>query len=343
MLYVTTADDEKTYSADDILKFGADTDGGFYVPCNIPRLSREVLLNGSANETVAHVLNCFFSTDLTGRDVDLAIGKYPVRLFHLNHRISVIESWHNLDLDFDRMVKNLTAQIRGNRDTGAVCGIWIPIAVRAAVICGAYTQMIHQKEINSESFLDIAVPSGDFSFAMSAWYCRQMGLPIHNIVVCCNDNNNLWEFFNHGELRTGRNAVSTNTPECDHTVAKLLEMLIFLCADTTEVRRFRKCCLDGRTYFPKEEILGKLKEGFYVSVIGQSRVEDTILGAYSTHSYVFGPYSAMTYAGALDYRAKSGENRHIMLLTEKGAMHYAPYVANALGISVTELHKILDS
>lgn len=343
MLYVTTTDNAKTYSPEQVLHPNDSANDGYYVPLQLPVLDSDIIRGSSANDTVAHLLNLFFSTHLTGRDVDLAIGKFPVRLFHMNHRISVIESWHNLEWDFSRMVKNLTAQIQGSRDTEQPLGVWPQIAIRAAVICGAYTQMQKDIELLKGDCFDIAVPSGDFSCAMSAWLCKQLGIPIHNIVVCCNDNNNLWEFFNHGELRTGRTPVLTDTPECDKTVAELIEMLINFHGTASEAIHFKSCCRDGRIYFPHEDVFRKMADGFYVSVIGQARTETTILGAYSTHGYVLGPYSALTYAGALDYRARTGENRHIMILSEKGALLHDKYVAKALGTTVTELHHILDS
>jgi len=341
--YVTTVNSAKTYYPNQVFLPHCISDEGYYVPIHIPKLNPDVLRGSSPNNTIAYVLNQFFSTQLTGRDIDLAIGKFPVRLFHMNHRISVVESWHNLDWDFNRMVKNLAAHIRGSRDTEHPLGIWPQIAVRTAVICGAYTQMLNKSAFLNDGTFDIAVPSGDFSCAISAWYCRQMGLPIHNIVICCNENNNLWEFFNHGELRTGRTAVPTNTPECDKTVAECVEMLIYAYGSESEVIHFRKCCCNGRTYFPSDEIFKKMAKGFYVSVIGQARTEASILGAYSTHGYIMGPYSALAYAGALDYRARTGENRHLMLLSEKGVLLHDEYVARSIGTNVSDLHKILDS
>jgi len=341
--YATTLDKTIVYSQAQVASAIEPTNGGYFLPLQIPRLNLESIMGKSANDTVAHVINLFFSSRMTGRDVDLAIGKFPVRLFHMNHRISVIESWHNLDRDFVRMVKNLTAQILESKDTDRDYGVWHQIVIRAAVICGAYTIALNQQILHPSTSFDISVPSGDFSCALSAWLCREMGLPVKNIIVCTNENNNLWDFLNHGELRTGRTVISTNTPACDKSVADLIEILLSFYGSSEEVMRFRHCCAEGKTFFLSEEILNQIENIFYVSVISQSRMEVTISGAYSTHGYIFGPYSALTYAGALDYRAVTGENRHIMLLSEISAAHHDKLVAEALDISIGQLNNILDS
>ena len=343
MQYVTTGNDTITYSPEYVIQSFCNNEDGYFIPLHIPQIDQKVILESSANDTVAHVLNLFFTLELTGRDVDLAIGKYPIRLNHMNHRISVIESWHNLDRRFDRLVKNLTARIRGSKDTEMPYNPWLSVAVKAAVICGAYTQAVTQMVIVPDDAFDICVPSNDFSCAISAWFCRKMGLPIRNIVICCNENNNLWELLNHGELRTGRSVIQTRLSLCDQTVPPLLEMLIYSCGSVQEVQVFRKCRLESRTYFPCDDVAVKISEGFHVSVIGQSRTDSTIPGAYHTHGYIMGPYTALTYAGALDYRAGTGENRHIMLFSEYSPSLHKEYIADSLATTVEEVHQLLDA
>lgn len=341
MVYVTTRNPAETYTAYHALNEQRSSDGGFYVPLRLPQMNLREFKNVTMNQAVAQVLNQLFPAHLSGRDIDLAIGKAPVRLVSMNHRITVIESWHNLDWDFTRMVKNITAQIRGTRDTEKPYGYWVEIAVRIGVLFGVYSDLIRQG-MSWQGRFDISLPSGDCSAIMSAWYAREMGLPIENILICCNENNNLWELINHGEMRTGRIAVNTTTPDCDRTIPELLELLIFACGGAKETERYVACCREGRAYFPEPEVLEKLQSGIRATVVGQKRLVDTIPGAYATHGYVFGPYSALTYAGLMDYRARTGENSHGLILSERGALLDDAFVADAMGISVDQLHKILD-
>lgn len=341
MVYVTTRNPQETYTAYHALNEQRSGDGGFYVPVRLPQVELCGWEKGSINQSIADVLNTLFPVQLSGRDIDLSIGKAPVRLVSMNHRITVAESWHNLDWDFSRMVKNITALIRGTRDTELSHGSWAEIAVRTGVLFGVYTELLRQG-MPKRTKIDISLPSADCSGILSAWYARAMGLPIENILICCNENNNLWELINHGEMRTGRVAVDTTTPECDKTVPEMLEQLIYACAGPEEVCRFLACCREGRTYFPEPEILEQLRRGIRATVVSQKRLADTIPGAYGTHGYVFGPYSALTYAGLMDYRARTGENSHGLILSERGALLDDAFVADRMGISIEKLHEILD-
>ncbi len=341
MVYVTTRNPFETYTAYHALNENRSGDGGFYVPLQLPKMELGNMKEIPMNQAIAQVLNGLFPVQLTGRDIDLIIGKSPVRLVSMNHRITVVESWHNLDWDYARMVKNIAALIRGTRDTEQPYGHWAEIAVRIGVLFGAYSELLRQGLSDQEKF-DVSVPSADCSALMSAWYAREMGLPIENILICCNENNNLWELINRGEMRTGRVAIQTTIPDCDRVVPELLEQLIFACGGAGEVERYLTCCREGRAYFPEPEVLEKLQRGIRATVVGQKRLHDTVPGAYGTHGYVFGPYSALTYAGLMDYRARTGENSHGLILSERGALLDDGFVAETMGISIEKLHTILD-
>lgn len=345
MLYVSTRNDKETYTAFHALNDSRAGDGGFYTPLHLRKFTQEEIeafARKNPNQALAEILNLLFPVQLTRWDVDFSVGRYPVRLHAMNHRITVAESWHNLDWDFSRMVQSLAALIRGNRDVSIPIGAWATIAVRIGLLFGIFGELMREGIAGKDTPVDIAVPSQDFSAAMSAWYARDLGLPIANIVICCNDNNNLWDFVYHGALRTGTIAQRTHTPFCDQAVPSQLERLIFEVGGETEVARFLHCCREGRTYFPSDELLPRMQQGLQVSVISQQRLDSTIPNAYRTHGYVFGPYSALCYAGLHDYRAKTGENRDALILSERGALCDDALVARTMGMGAGDLHTLLE-
>lgn len=345
MLYVSTRNNRETFTAFHALNDNRASDGGLYVPLHLQPFTPEEIdgfARKNPNQAVAEILNLLFSGQLTRWDVDFSVGRHPVRLRTMNHRITIGESWHNLDWDFARMVKNLAALVRGTRDTGMPTGYWASIGVRIGVLFGIFGELMREGIASREDTVDVAVPSGDFSAVMSAWYARSLGLPIGNIVICCNENNNLWDLVYHGELRTGNVAHKTTTPDCDRVVPEQLERLIYACGGVEEAERFVRCCREGRTYFPSDDTLAVLQKGLHVSVVSQKRLESTIPNAYRTHGYVFGPYSALTYAGLHDYRAKTGESGNALILSEQGALCHDGMVARAMGITAEALHNILE-
>lgn len=345
MHYLTTRNNQEIYTPLYALNETNAPDGGLYIPAEMPAFTQDEVDSfalKNPNQALAEILNRMFDCELNRWDVDFAIGRYPARLSSMNRRITVAESWHNQEWNFSHMVQGLAARIRGSRDTDMPVGTWAGIAVRIGVLFGVFGELMREGIAGRATPIDISVPSGDFSAVMSAWYAKNWGLPIGNIVISCNENNALWDLFNHGELRTGKLPRNTTTPECDHVVPPNLELLIYACGGKPEVDAFLQAREEGRTYFPGEAAFQRLQKDFYVSVVGQKRVESTIPAAYNSYGYVLGPYSALTYAGLLDFRSQTGENSNALILSERGALCDDGFVAAAMGITVNKLHKILD-
>lgn len=337
MLYVTTRNNRDAFTAQRVLGEGRGADGGFYLPFHAPGFTAEDLdrLNRMPfNQRIAEVLNLLFQTKLTGWDVDFSIGRCPVKLEPLRQRIIMGEFWHNPNWNFHRMESNLAQLLRKDTDEP---GNWLRIAVRIAVLFAAFGEL-HSSGIETA---DVAVVSGDFLWPISAWYARQWGLPVGNIVICCNENQNLWELICHGQMRTDTLSIPTEIPEADIPVPADLERLIYGCGGIEAVERYLDCCRRGASYCVSEPELSVLRKGQYVSVVSSRRIKDTIPGVLRTHGYLLSPGTALGYAGMLDYRAKKGEFRPVLVVSEKSPLCDARIVADILSITPEELKKQL--
>ena len=97
----------------------------------------------------------------------------------------------------------------------------------------------------------------------------------------------------------------------------------------------------GATYYADDAFLHRMRQGIYVTVSSDRRVLATIPSAYGTHGYLLSPASALVYAGLQDYRARTGEMRTALLLTEKSPVCDQQIVSQALGISEMNLKQYL--
>lgn len=315
MLYITTRNNRDAYTAQRVLRENRGPDGGMYLPFRTPKFSQaelDDLAEKPFNQCVAELLNRMFNTRLTGWDVESSVGRYPVRLETLRNRIIMAEFWHTLDGTFERMAKELTDCVRVGAP--APVGDWPRIAVRIAALFGVFGEL---KRAGVTQSVDISMVSGDFSAPISAWYARQWGLPIGNLVCCCNENNSLWDLICHGQLRTDAVSVPTATRDADIAVPSDLERLVYESGGALEVQRFLDVCRSGGIYCPNDTVLSNMRKGLYVSVVSSHRIETTIPSVYQTHSYLLSPYAALAYAGLLDYRAKTGETRTCLVVAEK--------------------------
>lgn len=343
MLYATTRNSLDAYTAQRVLQDRRGPDGGFYVPYRIPVFSEKEILSFSEksfNKCVAEILNLLFHTNFTGFDLDLTIGRYSVRLEILNQRMIIAECWHNPQWCFACLLRELVNLIRGDA-SDSLSAEWTDIGVRIAVMFGIYGELMRHEVASFDKRVDISVVSGDFSAPMSAWYAREMGLPIGNIICSCNENSNLWNFICHGQLRTDAIAIQTCVPEADIAIPAGLERLIYACGGVEEVERYLDAIRQGRTYYAEERFLQNLRSGIYVTVTSQQRILDTIPNAYATHDYILSLSSALNYIGLQDYRARTGECRNALILTEKSPRADIAMVSETLGISCEILEKML--
>ena len=342
MLYVTTRSTNDAFTAARAMNLDRGPDGGLFIPFHLNTYSRQeiaALAERSFGQNVADILNLFFATKLTGWDVDMAIGRTPVRHSTMNYRIIVSEVWHNLDHRFDRVVNSLAKMVHPDGQIIGAPANWVQTAVRIAVLFGIFGELQKSGVVRVDTPLDVAVPTGSFAAPMAAWYGRKMGLPIGTIVCGCNENSALWELLHRGQLDTGIVAVSTNTPEDDFAIPTDLERLLCECCGQEEAGSFFWSCTEGGNYVPTEQNWNLIRQGMFAAVVSQDRVESIIPSVYRTSQYILDPYGALAYGALSDYRARFGSSRTVLLISEKSPLSCSEAVSEAMGITVSELKK----
>ena len=344
MLYATTRSKSNVETAYKTIHLDCAADGGLFTPFRHSSFNPEDILalkDNSFSQNMANVLNHFFSCGLTGWDIEFIIGRSPVKMNMITHRIHIAECWHNSHWKFDRTVQVLSDRLR-QESVGEIPTNWVAIAIRIATLFALYGQLLAAGQIEPGTALDVAVTTGDFTVPMAAWYARKMGLPIGNIICGCNENGGVWDLLHHGQMATGGICVKTTTPEADVVVPRNLERLVFETLGMEENLRFLDCCLTGSMYGPAEEQFETLRAGMFAAVISDSRVDSIIHSVYRTSNYMFSPYGALAYGSLLDYRSKTGESRAALLLSERSPICDSDQVAKAMQVPVSEILKRIN-
>ena len=344
MLYITTRSKNDPQTARRTMDLDRGSDGGLFVPYQMPQFDRQAIMalgEKSFGQNVADILNLFFSTKLTGWDVEVCIGRYPVKLKAMNFRIVMAENWRNVDWRFSRLVRSLAHLIHPDGDVIGPATNWVQITVRIAVLFAIYGELLRDGTVTPERPLDVVVSSGTFAAPMAAWYARQMGLPIGTVICGCNENGSVWDLLHRGELDTDVLAVKTTTPDCDHVLPPDLERLLCGVFDQEEANRFLWTCTEGGTYFLNEEQQRQLGQGMYAAVVSQARVETIIPSVYRTNQYILDPYGALAYGALSDYRARKGMGSTALIFCEKSPLCSAETVSAAMHITPAELKRRL--
>ena len=345
MLYITTRNQDQTYPPERALSEDRSPDGGFYVPARMPRFDRQQILalrDRSFAGNVASLINLLFDTNLDSWAVEFAIGRYPVNLVSISGRATVAETWHNPAWRFTRLVQGIEKAIRQSDQISQTPTDWLMIAARTAVLFGIFGQLLREGEVSFEEPMDVAVSSGNFSGLMAAWYGREWGLPIGNIICASNENPAAWNLLHKGELKTDAIPVRTETPDCDVAVPLDLERLIFHTLGPRETERFLQTCAEGSNYYLERFDIDRIRKGIQVSVVSAGRMEATVAGIHRSSNYIADPYTALIYSGLIDCRSRGGMGRHTLILSEESPAFSLGLLSRCLNMTPGELKKRLD-
>lgn len=313
MEYKTTRDSRELYTAQQALTRDRGADGGMFLPVRFPEYGKkelEALGKLPMTARIARVLNTLCDRSLTQWDVDFCVNRNPVRLVELPQKIWLTQCWHNQEGTLDFMARTLASRMR--QDGEPIATDWTQIALRLSILVSLFADDRLPKERN----VDVAAICGAFYDPISLWYARKMGLPIGDIILCCNENGSIWELFYRGQLRTDGVCVETVTPEADGKCPAGLERLIYATGGEQEVFRYLHAQFLGKPYYPEEAVFPALKEGFAVSVVGRHRMEGAMRSVYACGT-LLGPYDGLCHAGLLDHRAKAGRNAPALILSNR--------------------------
>lgn len=304
MLYVTTRENKDAYTPRHPLCKDRGPDGGLFVPFQDIRFTGEeitALAEQSFGQSVAEVLNRFFSGKLTGWEVDFALGRRPIRLVAMSHKILVAEMFNNPGNAFSWTVRKMRDLMVPDGQLPEELSQWTFIAVRVAVLFGVFGELIRLGLV--EKPVDVSVSAEDFSAAMSVLYAKEMGLPIGKIVFGCTETSGLWDLFHHGVFRTGREPAS-------------LERLIYARLGRGEAVRYGQKVSRKSLYTISDEARRIFSKDFFGAVIGQKRMQNVMRNVQSTNSYCLEPNGALAYGALQDFRAIQNEVSPALILTE---------------------------
>jgi hypothetical protein len=334
VLYITTRNDKDFYTAHRALHEGAAPDGGAYVPFKLPTYSAyelKDLFSGGFGQTVANILNLFFSCRLTGWDVDFAIGRNPVKLATMSHRIVVAELWHNPDGNYDYITNALYNKICNT--TSETPSEWFALASHISVLFGLYGVMCRTGVIAPNDPIDISTTIERPFIPLAAVYAKIMGLPVGELIITCEENSGIWDLIHLGEIAS--TAGFAKSVGCERLV------------DTTlgkpAVYQMREALHNCKTYRVDKEQLCLLNSGIFCAVTGAHRTAQHINSIYRSNAYVLDPTSALCVGGLQDYRAKTGESKLTLVHSCASPVMFYSEISQATGITKDKLTALLKN
>ena len=145
--------------------------------------------------------------------------------------------------------------------------------------------------------INVAIPSGNFGNAYSAWYGRSHGLPIQNILCSTNINDVLKRFIDTGVLEPKETHPSV-APSMDIQIPSSLERLIYdLSGDASG---FYKSFGENSKAELDEESFKALKHIFSSFTFNDDEIKNKIRDLYSEFEIIFDPHTATSVSMAVE-------------------------------------------
>lgn len=205
----------------------------------------------------------------------------------------------------------------------------------------SYFQAVESGQITTGEFINVVVPTGNFGNLLAAYYAKEMGLPIKELICASNQNNVLTEFFQSGIYDRKRPFYLTTSPSMDILISSNFERFLYEMSqrDGEKIRGwFERLQLEGR-FEVDSQTFDRAREYVKAGWASEAEVQETIRQVYNEHSYVLDPHSAVAVRVYQDYVETTGDPAYTIIASTASPFKFAGTVLQSIkpeGISENE-------
>ena len=201
----------------------------------------------------------------------------------------------------------------------------------------AYAQMVKNGSVEAGSPVNICVPSGNFGNILSAYYAKQMGVPVNKLICGSNKNNVLTDFFHTGVYDACRDFFVTNSPSMDIVISSNLERLLYHLSgcDADSVRALMEQLSENKRYEATPAIREGLKD-FAAGFATEEEILAAIGDVYKSDHYLMDTHTAVGYKVWRDYVKETGDETPAVIASTASPYKFAAAVSGAIGLPAAE-------
>ena len=178
---------------------------------------------------------------------------------------------------------------------------WGRLMPQIVYYISSYSRMVMKGIISKGQAIDCCVPTGNFGNILAAYYAREMGVPIRNLICASNENDVLCDFVQTGvyDIRY-RSLTKTPSPSMDILVSSNVERLLFELTDRDaekvvywmdQLKNKKRFSVDGA-------VLDKMRNVFKAHSVDNETCLETIRSTYDEKHYLLDPHTAVAYSAA---------------------------------------------
>ena len=209
---------------------------------------------------------------------------------------------------------------------------WGRVLPQIVYYVSAYCDLLRDEKIAPGPAVNICVPTGNFGNILAAYYAREMGLPIGQLICASNSNNVLTDFIREGVYDRNRQFYTTMSPSMDILISSNLERLLFaLTGDTAEVRGYMDQLAETGRYQVSGRVKDKLQKCFKGYFCDDRETQRVIRSMYDKHGYLIDTHTAVAFSALEQYRQETGDDTPAVVASTASPFKFCASVLEALG------------
>ena len=209
---------------------------------------------------------------------------------------------------------------------------WGRVLPQIVYYISAYCDLLRDEKIAPGQTVNICVPTGNFGNILAAYYAREMGLPIDQLICASNSNNVLTGFIREGVYDRNRKFYNTMSPSMDILISSNLErLLLALTQDTAEVKGYMEQLTETGRYQVSDRIKTKLQKRFKGYFCDDRETQRVIRAMFEQNGYLIDTHTAVAFSALEQYRDETGDDTPAIVASTASPFKFCSSVLEALG------------
>ena len=209
---------------------------------------------------------------------------------------------------------------------------WGRVLPQIVYYISAYCDLLREGRIQKGERINVCVPTGNFGNILAAYYAREMGLPIDQLICASNSNNVLTDFIREGVYDRNRTFYNTISPSMDILISSNLERLLYsLTQDTAEVRGYMAQLAETGRYQVSDKIKTKLQKRFKGYFCDDRETQRMIRAMFDRYGYLIDTHTAVAFSALGQYRQETGDDTPAIVASTASPFKFCASVLEALG------------
>ena len=210
---------------------------------------------------------------------------------------------------------------------------WGRILPQIVYYVSAYCDLLKAGSVEKGQPINVCVPTGNFGNILSAYYAKQMGVPIHKLICASNQNNVLTDFIKTGVYDRNRPFYNTMSPSMDILISSNLERMLFEFTerDDVAVKEYMSALAAEGRYEVSEKVKKQLDKTFAAGCCGDAETQAMIAKMWKEKGYLIDTHTAVAFHVLEEYRRETGDDTPALVASTASPFKFCDNVLGARG------------